>query len=76
MILTLAPGVSVQCLEVDVLEDSLEEETEVLVIQVDSLSPVGTVIMGQETVRLIVMDNDATGVYSVCVYVGIGGERG
>lgn len=56
-----------QCLEVDVLDDSLEEESEVLVIQVDSLSPVGTVITGQETVRLIVMDNDETGVYSMYV---------
>lgn len=65
--LTLAPGVDMQCLEVDVLDDSLEEESEVLVIQVNSLSPVGTVIMGQETVRLIVMDNDETGVYSVYV---------
>ena len=47
------------------LEDRLEEETEVLVVQVEFLSPVGTVIIGQGTVRVIVVGSDKTG--SVCV---------
>ena len=47
------------------LEDGLEEETEVFVVQVESMSPVGTVVIGQGTVRVIVVDNDETG--SACV---------
>ena len=46
-------------------EDRLEEETEVFVVQVESMSPVGTVVIGQGTVRVIVVDNDETG--SACV---------
>ena len=47
------------------LEDRLEEETEVFVVQVESMSPVGTVVIGQGTVRVTVVDNDETG--SACV---------
>ena len=59
--LTLAVGADVRCVEVTVLEDRLEEDAEVFVVQVESLSPAGTVVIGQGTVRVIVMDNDEPG---------------
>lgn len=43
------------------LEDRLEEDAEVFVVQVESLSPAGTVVIGQGTVRVIVTDNDEPG---------------
>ena len=49
------------------MEDRLEEETEVFVVQVESLSTAGTVVIAEGTVRVIVQDNDEAGSVYACV---------